>query len=100
MSTVHIFDTSRVAPRRDGSVNPRPAHAVPVNGLQPVPIENDAFVGCVICVGRPTHDPDAEKGAYPYKGYFESKGRLWELRFQGRFKQLPRGSAHKPPAHQ
>eukprot|EP00928_Gymnodinium_smaydae_P021316 TRINITY_DN18300_c0_g2_i1.p1 TRINITY_DN18300_c0_g2~~TRINITY_DN18300_c0_g2_i1.p1 ORF type:complete len:325 (-),score=66.92 TRINITY_DN18300_c0_g2_i1:35-1009(-) len=41
---------------------------------------------------RPTHDAQCERSKrYPFSGYLAGKKRLWELRFQVRFKQRPAG---------
>jgi len=52
--------------------------------------ENDRCAMKALVVHRPTHDPQRDKaGDYPFAWHLSGRRRLWEIRFQLRFKQLP-----------
>lgn len=52
--------------------------------------ENEACCTKVIFMHRPTHEPRRDKaGEYPFSWHLQGRRRLWEIRFQLRFKRLP-----------
>lgn len=58
---------------------------------KPEAFENDFCAGKMVAMHKPTHEPKAEKaGEYPFAYHLSGKRRLWEIRIQLRFKQLPR----------
>jgi len=62
----------------------RRVHAIPINSSQPTEIESEIFEGRAMVL----HAGDL---ASPHEQYFANKTRRWEIRFQGRFKVLPKG---------
>lgn len=66
---------------------------IPPNTLEGVPIENDCFVGRVLCMHGPSPQ-DKRPRLGPYTDYFGGRKRNWEFRVQGRFKRVPRGDLY------
>jgi len=60
------------------------------NSEEPGPFENEWMSGGFLAMHRATHDKELNKsGEYRYGEYFLGKKRLWECRFQFKFKQPP-----------
>lgn len=59
--------------------------------LRPSSWENDLCQVKLLAMHRPTHDPDRMKaGDYPFSWHLGGRKRLWELRLQMRFKEIPK----------
>lgn len=57
--------------------------------------QNDLCSVKWILMHRPTHDPQREKtGEYPFSWHLSGRRRLWELRVQLKFHQLPQGQVY------
>lgn len=54
-------------------------------------IENDLCSAKLVVMHKPTHNLALEKtGQYPFSSHLSGKRRLWEIRVQMRFKQVPK----------
>jgi len=54
------------------------------------PTENELCSARSVFMHRPTHDPKLDaSGRYPFSEHLRGRKRLWEIRFQVRFKQPP-----------
>jgi hypothetical protein len=62
------------------------------NTQQAISSENESASLKFLVLHRPSHDAAREEGgSYPYSWHFAGRKRVWEVRVQVRFKQLPRG---------
>mmetsp|Transcript_42700 Transcript_42700/g.97202 ORF Transcript_42700/g.97202 Transcript_42700/m.97202 type:complete len:553 (-) Transcript_42700:145-1803(-) len=82
-ATSYVIHHPKKGAKRDPAVcmHSRPVQAFPVN--------NEFFQGRVVCVHRPTHCPSLEPEWDPFfTQHFQGRKRLWEIRIQGRFKEV------------
>lgn len=62
------------------------------NRYEPQVMEYDSATVKLCILHRPTHAPWLEaSGEYPYSWHLAGRKRMWESRFQFRFKEVPRG---------
>lgn len=75
----------------DGDIARATHKPLQINHPEPVEFESDNFKGRLLFLHRPvsTYDNAETAETYPYKGHFHGRKRLWEMRFQGKFKRRP-----------
>jgi len=95
LDDLYVHDVSSVPPSR-AARRLRPVKRVPVSSAVPTPIESTLFIGHMLAIARPTpcEGADEESANYPFGWHFRGKTRLWELRYQGRFKAVPSGTLY------
>lgn len=79
------------SPRLEGVMTP-PMGMVYSNLSDAVPFENEFAKGCFLSLHRATHDKELDAAGYcgdDHGNYFAGKKRIWEARFQMKFKVFP-----------
>lgn len=76
-------------PHLEGGFVP-PTTLVYSNGPEGFPFDNELCSGSFLPLHRATFDKELDaSGAYPFGDHFAGKKRVWEMRFQFKFKQRP-----------
>jgi len=76
-------------PHLEGGFLP-PTELVYSNASDSFPFDNENCSGSFVPLHRPTYDSSLDKsGKFPYGDHFRGKKRIWELRYQLKFKKRP-----------